>query len=339
MISFGNIFLKISFTLSCSFDDAYFLTLSHSTLQNLDGITRLAKAFINLLESGSVDRMDWNQQFHCSRDQVEGESISQELARVSTAMEAHLSKWKHKVSDAREEYRELNFFNTQQLMLLRKEIARACHKSQFQVENPEVFTLLESVRPGLHTEHLMEAVQRAFKDTNLLEQAKGSTGILPSFSVVPGQVNSQESLYRNNNYMPLTAHGQSAPVKKPGPKGFLKIQRFLNTAENEGYSEQVALCALASLGVEADEDDLLLWCLEESDDADLESLYAEAINNPVIARAMISEEIALDQENEFEGSRYASLNILVDDGGKQTDVIYPETDSTKLFCLLASILL
>ena len=291
-------------------------------MQNLEGITRLAKAYINLLESGSVDRMDWNQEFRCSRDQLEGESISKELARVSTAMEAHLSKWKRKVSDAREEYRELNFFNTQQLLLLRKEIARACHKSQFQVENPQVFTLLESVRPGLYTEHLMEAVQRAFKGTNLLEQAKGSTGILPSFSVVPGQVNSQESLYRNNNDMPLTAHRQSAPVKKPAPKGFSKIQQFLNTAENEGYSEQVALCALASLGVEAEEDDLLLWCLEESDDADLESLYAKAINNPVIAREMISIEIALDQENEFEGSRYASLNILVDDGGKQTDGIY-----------------
>ena len=295
-------------------------------MQNLEGITRLAKAYINLSESGYVHRMDWSQKFLCSRDQLDGESISQELARESAAMEYCLSKWKQKVSDARKEYRELNFFNTQQLMLLRKEIARACLKSQFQVENPQVFTLLESVRPGLYTEHLMEAVQRAFKDTNLLEQAKDSTGILPSFSLVPRHVDSQESLYRNNNSMPLTAgltaHRQSAPVKKPNPKGLSKIQSFLNTAENEGYSEQVALCALASLGVEAKEDDLLLWCLDESDDADLESLYAEAINNPVISREMMSEEIARDQENEFKGSRYVSLNILADEAVKQTDFIY-----------------
>ena len=274
-------------------------------MQNLEGITRLAKAYINLSESGFVHKMDWSQEFRCCRDQIEGESISQELARESTAMEADLSKWKLKVDNARKEYRELNFFNTQQLMLLRREIAKACHKSYFQVENPQVFTLLESVRPGLYTDHLMDAVQRAFKDTNLLEQAKDSTGILPSFSLSPSHVDSQESLYRNNNYMPLTAgiatHRQSTPVKKPAPKGLTKIQCFLNTAENDGYSEQVALCALASLGVEAKEDDLLLWCLDESDDADLESLYAEAINNPVIAQ-----EIAFDQENEFEGSRYAS---------------------------------
>ena len=269
--------------------------------------------------------MDWSQEFRCSRDQLEGETISQELARVSTVMEDYLSKWKKKVSDVRKEYRELNFFNTQQLMLLRKEIARACHESRFEVENPQVFTLLESVRPGLYTEHLMEAVQRAFKGTNLLEQAKDSTDILPSFSLAPRHVDSQESLYRNNSYMPLTAgrtaHVQSAPVKKPTPKGLSKIQRFLNTAENEGYSEQVALCALASLGVEVEEDDLLLWCLDESDDADLESLYDEAIINPAIAREMISEEIALEQENEFEGSRYASLEILVDDAGKHMSFI------------------
>ena len=315
-------------------------------MQNLEGITRLAKAYINLSESGFVHRMDWRQAFRCARDQLEGETISQELARVSTVMEDCLSKWKQKVSDVRKEYRELNFFNTQQLMLLRKEIARACHESRFQVENPQVFTLLESVRPSLYTEHLMEAVQRAFKGTNLLEQAKDSTSILPSFSLAPRHVDSQESLYRNSNYMPSTAgrtaHVQSAPVKKPTPKGLSKIRRFLITAENEGYSEQVALCALASLGIEAAEDDLLQWCRDESDDADLESLYDEAINNPAIAREMISEEIALDQENEFEGSRYASLKILVDDAGKHMSFIVRPISKlqTVLFvCFFRSILL
>ena len=312
--------------------------LSLSTLQNLEGITRLAKAYINLLESGFVHRMDWSQEFCCSRDQLEGESVSQKLARVSAAMEADLSKWKRKVSDARKEYRELNFFSTQQLMLLRKEIARACFKSQFKVENPQVFTLLESVRPGLYTEHLMEAVQRVFKGTNLLEQAKDSTGILSSFLLSPRHVDSQESLYRNNNYTPLTAgltaHRQSAPVKNSTPKDLSKIQRFLITAENEGYSEQVALCALASLGIEAAEDDLLQWCRDESDDADLESLLAKAKNNPVIAR-VISEEIELYQENEFEGNRYASLNILVDGAGKQMSFMLGQIALNRFVLLLS----
>ena len=111
-------------------------------MQNLEGIARLGEAYINLSESGFVHRMDWNQEFRCSKDQLEGESISLELARVGKAMEADLSKWKQKVSDARKEYRELNFFNTQQLMLLRKEIARACHRRPFEVWEPSGFYVI-----------------------------------------------------------------------------------------------------------------------------------------------------------------------------------------------------
>ena len=271
---------------------------------------------MSLVESGFVHRMHWCQEFHCSRDQRSGESVAQELARVSTDMEDCYSIWKKKVGDARKEYRELNFFTTQQLMLLRKELARACNRSQLHVENLQVFTLLESVRPSLDSAHLEAAIQRAFKD--LLEQSKG-TSILPSFTLTPRQdnhdSNSRGLSCQNNNYIESTpstvgktSQAQSISAKKPKPKGISKMQRFINAAEDEGYSEQVALCALASLGVDAEEDDLLLWCLEESDEADLESLYDEAVNNPVIAREINMEETAADQENEFDGNRYKSLN-------------------------------
>ncbi|XP_068735057.1 LOW QUALITY PROTEIN: E3 ubiquitin-protein ligase rnf213-alpha-like [Montipora capricornis] len=279
-------------------------------VKNLEGIMRLATAYINLLESGFVHRMHWCQEFHCSSDQRVGESIAQELARVSTDMEDCYSIWKKKVGNARKEYRELNFFTTQQLMLLRKELASACHRSQLHVENLQVFTLLESVRPSLDSVHLNAAIQRAFKDTDLLEQGKG-TSSLPSFTMTPRKdnSNSRELSCQNNNdierapsMVGKTSQAQSVSAKKPKPKGISKIRRFINAAEDQGYSEQVALCALASLGVDAEEDDLLLWCLDESDDADLESLYDEAINNPVIAREINMEETAADQENEFDGN-------------------------------------
>ena len=294
------------------YNDDYF----SSTLQNLEGIMRVATAYINLLEFGFVHRMHWYQEFHCSRDQREGDSIAQELARVSTAMEHCYSKWKKKVGNARKEYQELNFFTTQQLMLLRKELARACHRSQLHVENLQVFTLLESVRPSLDSVHLNAAIQRAFKDTDLLEQGKG-TSTLPSFTLTPRQsnTNSLGLSCQNNNYIERvpstvgkTPQAQSVSPKKPKPKDISKIRRFINAAEDEGYSEQVAVCALASLGVDAEEDDLLLWCLDESDDADLESLYDEAINNAVIAREINSEETTVDQEDHWDGKRYASLN-------------------------------
>lgn len=243
---------------------------------------RLATAYITLSESGFVHRMHWRKEFHCTKDQLEGESIAEELAAASTAMEDCYSNWKRKVSNARKEYVELNFFTTQQLMLLRKEIAAACRKSDLHVDNPQVLTLLESVRPSLETEQLKAAIQRVFKDTGLLDHT-GNLGVPPSFSLTPRQIgfDARDTQYQNNNYVDEIP---ASSVKKTTPKGISKVRSFLNAAEDEGYSDQVALSALASRGVDAEEDDLLLWCLEEADDADLESLYEEAITNPVIAR-------------------------------------------------------
>ena len=301
------------------YKDEYF----PSTLQNLEGIMHLAAAYINLLESGFVHRIHWCQEFHCSRDQRKGESIAQELARVSTAMEDCYSKWKRKVVNARKEYRELNFFTTQQLMLLRKELASACHRSQFHVENLQVFTLLESVRPSLDSEHLKAAIQRAhFKDS--LEQDTNTfpyyTSLIfvhlsPFFSIfylfnlfhlTPRQskANSRGLSCQDNNYIERVPSMVGKTSQKTSQAQSLCAKRLKpNAAEDKGYSEKVALCARASVGVDAEEDDLLQRCSDEFDDSDVELLYDEAINNPVIAREINYEEITVDQEDQCDGKR------------------------------------
>ena len=257
---------------------------------------RLATAYIDLSESGFVHRLQWNKKFHCSKDKLEGESIANELAAESTSMENCYSDWKKKVSDARKEYRELNFFTTQQLILLRKEVASVCHSEDLLVSNLQVLTLLESVRPNLETQQLKSAIKRAFRETELLDKAKRAAD-LPSFTQAPSEVQfgASKSPFGNNNYMTSSSTvGSKSPIKKPKPKPkpkpkvTSKIQKFLNAAADDGYSEQVALAALARLGTDADEDDLLLWCLDEADEADIEALYEEARQNPIIEREVFS---------------------------------------------------
>ena len=264
---------------------------------------RLATAYINLSESGFVHRLHWNKQFHCSKDQFAGESIANELAAESTSMENCYSNWKKKVSDARKEYRELNLFSTQQLMLLRKEIASVCYSEDLLVSNLQVLTLLESVRPNLVTDLLKSAIERAFRETELLDKAKG-TADLPSFTQVhlEAEFGTRSSASDNNIYGISTSSStvaSASPIKKPKPKVTSKIQKFLNAAADDGYSEQVALAALASLGLDADEDDLLLWCLDEADDADIEGLYEEARQNPIIAREVFSAGDEMQTEDEW----------------------------------------
>ena len=276
---------------------------------------RLATAYIDLFESGYIHRMNWSQEYHCSKDQVAGESITKELDEESSFMEKCYKNWKKKVSDARKEYRELNFFTTQQLMTLRKQIATVCHSKDLAMNNIQVLTLLESVRPGLTSEQLKSAIERAFKDTELFENLRG-TAELPLFTHVPSddEMVTRKSMFDNNNYLGTsssTATGpcqvQTASVKKPKPKETSKIQSFLNAAVDDGYSEQIALAALASLGVNAEEDDLLMWCLEEANEADIEALYEDAKQNPMIAREIFPERSkSNDQDALAEDFRYVS---------------------------------
>ena len=276
---------------------------------------RLATAYIDLFESGYIHRMNWSQEYHCSKDQVAGESIKKELDEESSFMEKCYKNWKKKVSDARKEYRELNFFTTHQLMTLRKEIATVCHSNDLAMSNIQVLSLLESVRPSLTSEQLKSAIERAFKATKLLENARGAAE-LPSFTHVPSddEMVTRRTMFDNNNYVGTssstatsTCQVQTASVKKPKPKETSKIQSFLNAAADDGYSEQIALAALARLGVDAEEDDLLLWCLEEADEADIEALYEDAKQNPTIAREIFPEVVeSIDQDVPAENFWYVS---------------------------------
>ena len=276
---------------------------------------RLATAYIDLFESGYIHRMNWSQEYHCSKDQVEGESIKKELDNERSVIEKCYKNWKKKVSDARKEYRELNFFTTQQLMTLRKEIATVCHSNDLAMSNIQVLTLLESVRPSLTSEQLKSAIERAFKDTKLLENPRG-TAELPSFTHAPShdEMVTSWSMFDNNNYLGTsssratsTCQVQSVSFKKPKPKETSKIRSFLNAAANSGYSEQIALAALASQGVDAEEEDLLFWCLEEADEADIEALYEDAKQNPIIAREIFLEEVeSINQDVPAEDFRYVS---------------------------------
>ena len=276
---------------------------------------RLATAYIDLFESGYIHRMNWSQEYHCSKDQVAGESIAKELNEESSLMETCYKNWKKKVSDARKEYRELNFFTTQQLMTLRKEIATVCHSNDLAMNNIQVLTLLESVRPSLTSEQLKSAIERAFKDTELLENPRG-TAELPAFTHFPSddEMMTRKSMFNNNNHVGTssstatsTCRVQTVSVKKPKPKETTKIQSFLNAAADDGYSEQIALAALARLGVDAEEDDLLLWCLEEADEADIEALYEDAMQNSMISRELFSEGVeSVDQDMPAEDFWYVS---------------------------------
>ena len=158
--------------------------------------------------------------------------------------------------------------------------------------NLQVLALLESVRANVEVDHLKAAIKYAFKGTDLLAD-KRSAFDLPSFTQTPTETcfAARKSVFDNSHYMDSNSssqvgdsHVRAISVKKPKPSVTSKIRGFLDAAEDAGHSEKIAVAALAKLGVDAEEDDLLFWCLENAEEADIMALYEEAMSNAYIVK-------------------------------------------------------
>lgn len=85
-------------------------------LQILDKITRLAEVIDNLQLLGNVDFIPWHYEYVCA------EHSSKRLTELLSNTEGILRKWVVHVWNCRQQYHELNFFTSKQLVTLRHEL-------------------------------------------------------------------------------------------------------------------------------------------------------------------------------------------------------------------------
>ena len=107
--------------------------------------------YVSLCKAGEVSHLKWSDQFHCKPALVGEERLADQLNKESNRMERCLCQWRDEIHAKRMQYYHLNYYTTQQLLLLRKSLAgvrnegpRACESLPLQV-----FSLLESVLPGI----------------------------------------------------------------------------------------------------------------------------------------------------------------------------------------------
>ena len=84
----------------------------------------------------------WVLKFHCTVDMVD------ELQQLAKDMEEELQSWEEEVRQTREQYYELNYYTTLQLLTLRKELGRLKTSEQPHAHTeitPHVLALLESI--------------------------------------------------------------------------------------------------------------------------------------------------------------------------------------------------
>ena len=102
---------------------------------------------------GNVKYIGWSMTFYCKLDLVE---ILQDQAR---SMENELTRWKKDVARARNDFYELNYYTTRQLLMLRSELGKLKRNELGAKISPQVLALLQSVSLKVSTAQICKAIK------------------------------------------------------------------------------------------------------------------------------------------------------------------------------------
>ena len=232
-----------------------------------------------LQQYGSGDYIGWEMTFPCAlSDAVE------ELKKVASRMENDLDKWKKEIQEKRDEFYELNYYTTQQLLLLREELGRLKEPGEDQVK-PHAMALLQSISREVSADAMKRYVQQV---ANILEQQRASSSTTEkavkkkvqepvSSSQLSGQetvaapVLSPSAAEASSTLMAelLKSEGAktSAPLAQTQEHELTNDRKaiLVNLEENFGFHRQLILLGFERCDSPVDQNEVSRWCLENQD--------------------------------------------------------------------------
>ena len=113
---------------------------------------RIADALMALQQHGSGDYIGWEMKCPCNLP-----NVVDQLQHVASNLEDDLEQWKHEIQEQRDQFYELNYYTTQQLLLLRKELGRLQEPRENTVK-PEAMALLLSISRDVSGDVMKEYV-------------------------------------------------------------------------------------------------------------------------------------------------------------------------------------
>ena len=115
-------------------------------------VRRIADTLILLQQHGNGLYIGWELQFHSSLSH-----IVEDLQKIACTMEADLEKCNEEIEYHRDNYYELNYFTTQQLLQLREELGRFKNPEMTKL-SPVTLSLLQSVSRQVNSEMVKETI-------------------------------------------------------------------------------------------------------------------------------------------------------------------------------------
>ena len=224
---------------------------------------------MNLCDIGDVSHLDWSEEYRCRSTM--GQNVINDIQTQSNEFERRYKTCKEHINSQRMKYPELNYFTTQQLLFLRKELAAMKQSAVMGHANLQVYLLLQKVHPDIHPSRLQEVLLEA-GITAQIDHGEHSDG---GFDQVPRQ-----------GIQEVDDHGGVNEQLEIAQK----YETLLSDVEKLGYPEPERLAVAALVAKwESKEAELVIWCVQNNTKDDLvDELYDEAKKNPMF-RSIVNE--------------------------------------------------
>ena len=249
---------------------------------------------MNLCEVGDVSRLDWNKEYQCKTTM--GQNIIDDIETQSNKFERRYQACKEHINLQRMKYPELNYFTTQQLLFLRKELAAMKHSAAMNHVNLQVYLLLQKVVTDIHPSRLQEVLREA--------------GIALEIDHDEHSDSTSDQMSPQGNHKVDDCGGANEQLEVAD-----KYEALLSNVEKLSYPEpeRLAVAALVA-NWESTEAELVIWCVQNNAKDDLlDELYEEAKKNPMF-RSIVNEIAGTEssqpsEDSEDDDKRYFLCNV------------------------------
>uniref|UniRef100_A0A7M5U071 RZ-type domain-containing protein n=1 Tax=Clytia hemisphaerica TaxID=252671 RepID=A0A7M5U071_9CNID len=206
-------------------------------------ITRLADAYVRLIEAGDIQYLNWKKEYQCNVEEAKQRTFEEYFREIEIEIEKferRLESWNAELMQFRMENPYANHFSVKQMLVLRKYLKQYSSGSAVPEINNQVFTLLRSISE--------EVTVKKVKECCLFMHSSASKSPIKNDKK---KLEDNETNFTRFTYKELDA----------------LIQKFLN--ENDDIEKDVVLASLMQVPDFRIEKKVILWCGKHEDDEDL----------------------------------------------------------------------
>ena len=206
--------------------------------------------------------MGWTLKFPCTLPNKD-DDIVDKLTCILKEMSDDLEKWQDVVAKARNQFYSLNYYTTQQLLLLRRELSHFTDSNYDANLKPDVIALLQSLSSSNISQKLVVSHIRGLynkqeneEEDNMELDDNRAVGVSPSAT-------EKETAASASKLLSL-----SGPLPTLSAEDLTDNQKMIleNLMESFGYSEKLVLFAFECVAKSDIEEEVEKWCMEHEED-------------------------------------------------------------------------